>query len=112
LTDEIISFVASSRRFVPHFHIPLQSGSDTILRLMRRRYQRALYADRVAQIKSLMPDCCIGVDVIVGFPGETRDDFLETYRFLNGLDISRSEEHTSELQSRENIVCCLLLEKK
>lgn len=88
LTDEIISFVASSRRFVPHFHIPLQSGSDKILRLMRRRYQRALYADRVAQIKSLMPDCCIGVDVIVGFPGETRDDFLETYRFLNGLDIS------------------------
>ena len=88
LTDEIISFVASSRRFVPHFHIPLQSGSDKILRLMRRRYQRALYADRVARIKSLMPDCCIGVDVIVGFPGETRDDFLETYRFLNGLDIS------------------------
>ncbi len=88
LTDEIISFVAGSRRFVPHFHIPLQSGSNKILGLMRRRYRRELYVDRVSRIKSLMPDCCIGVDVIVGHPGETREDFLETYRFLNDLDVS------------------------
>lgn len=88
LTDEIIEFVASSKRFVPHFHIPLQSGSNRILGLMRRRYRRELYVERVAKIKSLMPNCCIGVDVIVGFPGETREDFLETYNFLNGLDIS------------------------
>jgi threonylcarbamoyladenosine tRNA methylthiotransferase MtaB len=88
LTDEIIGFVAKSRKFVPHFHIPLQSGSNKVLRLMRRRYQRELYTERVEKIKSLMPHCCIGVDVIVGFPGETREDFLETYEFLNGLDIS------------------------
>jgi len=87
-TDEVIEFVARSQRFVPHFHMPLQSGNDKQLRMMRRRYKRALYAARVAAIKSLMPHCCIGVDVIVGFPGETREDFLETYRFLNGLDIS------------------------
>ena len=88
LTDDIIEFVATSKRFVPHFHIPLQSGSNKILRLMRRRYQRELYVDRVKKIKSLMPHCCIGVDVIVGFPGESREDFLETYEFLNQLDIS------------------------
>jgi threonylcarbamoyladenosine tRNA methylthiotransferase MtaB len=88
LTNEIIEFVANSKRFVPHFHIPLQSGSDKILGLMRRRYKSALYADRVKTIKSLMPHCCIGVDVIVGFPGETQDDFLDTYHFLNELDIS------------------------
>jgi threonylcarbamoyladenosine tRNA methylthiotransferase MtaB len=88
LTDEIISFVAQSKRFVPHFHIPLQSGSNKILKLMRRRYQRELYADRVNYIKSKMPNCCIGVDVITGFPGETEDDFLETYQFLNELDVS------------------------
>ena len=88
LTDEIISFVAGSKRFVPHFHIPLQSGSNKILGLMRRRYRRELYVDRVSRIKSLMPDCCIGVDVIVGHPGETKEDFLETYHFLNDLDIS------------------------
>ena len=88
LTDEIIEFVANSQKFVPHFHIPLQSGSNKVLRLMRRPYQRELYAERVAKIKSLMPDCCIGVDVIVGFPGETEADFLDTYRFLNELDIS------------------------
>jgi threonylcarbamoyladenosine tRNA methylthiotransferase MtaB len=80
--------VAQSRRFVPHFHIPLQSGSNKVLKLMRRRYQRELYAERVARIKSLLPDCCIGVDVIVGFPGETHQDFLDTYQFLNELDIS------------------------
>ncbi len=88
LTDEIIEFVAASKRFVPHFHIPLQSGSDKILGLMRRRYKRDLYVNRVAKIKQLMPDCCIGVDVIVGFPGETREDFIDTYNFLNELNIS------------------------
>lgn len=88
LTDEIIEFVAQSKKFVPHFHIPLQSGSNKILRLMYRRYQRELYADRIQKIKALMPNCCIGVDVIVGFPAETKEDFLETYQFLNELEIS------------------------
>jgi threonylcarbamoyladenosine tRNA methylthiotransferase MtaB len=88
LTNEIIRFVAQSQRFVPHFHIPLQSGSNKILKLMRRRYQRELYADRIAAIKNLMPHCCIGVDVIVGFPGETDEDFRDTYNFLNELDVS------------------------
>lgn len=88
LTNEIIEFVSSSDRFVPHFHIPLQSGSNTILRSMGRRYLRELYEDRVNKIKNLMPHCCIGVDVIVGFPGETDELFLETYNFLNELDIS------------------------
>lgn len=88
LKDEIIEFVANSERFVPHFHIPLQSGNNEILRLMKRRYLKELYIDRVAKIKSLMPHCCIGVDVIVGFPGETEEHFLDTYNFLNELDIS------------------------
>ncbi len=88
LSEEIISFVASSQKFVPHFHIPLQSGSNKILKLMRRRYLRELYTQRVAAIKKAMPHCCIGVDVITGFPGETHADFLETYQFLNELDIS------------------------
>lgn len=88
LTDEIIRFVAQSEKFVPHFHIPLQSGSNKTLKLMRRRYQRELYTERVATIKSLIPHCCIGVDVIVGFPGETKEDFLDTYQFLNEMDIS------------------------
>ncbi len=88
LSDEIIEFVARSRRFVPHFHIPLQSGSNKILGLMRRRYKRELYAGRVAKIRSLMPHACIGVDVIVGHAGETHEDFLETYQFLNALDVS------------------------
>lgn len=88
LKNETIDFVAQSRTFVPHFHIPLQSGSNDILKLMRRRYMRELYVDRVARIKSTMPDACIGVDVIVGFPGETEEHFLETYNFLNELDIS------------------------
>lgn len=88
LTDEIIEFVANSKRFVPHFHIPLQSGSNKVLGLMRRRYKRELYLDRVNKIKELMPDCCIGVDVIVGHPGETDEEFLTTYEFLNSLDIS------------------------
>jgi threonylcarbamoyladenosine tRNA methylthiotransferase MtaB len=88
LTNEIIQFVANSKKFVPHFHVPLQSGSNKILKLMKRRYLRELYSDRVAEIKSRMPHACIGVDVIVGFPGETHDDFLETYQFLNELQIS------------------------
>jgi threonylcarbamoyladenosine tRNA methylthiotransferase MtaB len=88
LTDEILDTVAASARFMPHFHIPLQSGSDKILGLMRRRYKRALYASRVGRIKELMPHACIGVDVIVGFPGETDADFLDTYNFLNELPIS------------------------
>ncbi|MFD1003028.1 tRNA (N(6)-L-threonylcarbamoyladenosine(37)-C(2))-methylthiotransferase MtaB [Ohtaekwangia kribbensis] len=100
LSDDIIEFVAQSKRFVPHFHIPLQSGSNKILKLMRRRYMRELYADRVAKIKSLMPHCCIGVDVIVGFPGETREDFLDTYAFLNELDISYL--HVFTYSEREN----------
>lgn len=87
-TDEVIEFVAQSERFVPHFHIPLQSGNNKQLKMMRRRYKRELYADRVAKIKSLMPHCCIGVDVIVGFPDETDEDFLETYKFINELDVS------------------------
>lgn len=88
LKDETINFVAQSDAFVPHFHIPLQSGSDAILKLMKRRYMRDLYVNRVKQIKETMPHACIGVDVIVGFPGETEERFLETYHFLNALDIS------------------------
>ncbi|MPR36445.1 tRNA (N(6)-L-threonylcarbamoyladenosine(37)-C(2))-methylthiotransferase MtaB [Salmonirosea aquatica] len=88
LSDDIIEFVAQSKRFVPHFHIPLQSGSNTVLGLMRRRYRRELYQDRVRKIKNLMPDCCIGVDVIVGHPGETHEEFLNTYEFLNELDVA------------------------
>lgn len=88
LTQDIIDFVAQSKRFVPHFHVPLQSGNDKILRLMRRRYVRELYADRVRMIKEAMPHACIGVDVIVGFPSETEEDFLDTYNFINELDVS------------------------
>lgn len=88
LKDEVIEFVAGSQRFVPHFHIPLQSGNNDILGNMKRRYKRELYQDRVAKIKSLMPDCCIGVDVIVGFPGETAEHFTDTYNFINALDVS------------------------
>lgn len=87
-TDEVIEFVSNSKRFVPHFHIPLQSGSNKILKLMRRRYNRELYQQRVTKIRKTIPHCCIGVDVIVGFPGETEADFMETYQFLNELNIS------------------------
>ena len=102
LSNEVIHFVANSKRFVPHFHMPLQSGSNKILAKMRRRYRRELYVDRVNTIKSLMPDCCIGVDVIVGFPGETREDFLETYQFLNALPISYL--HVFTYSERENTI--------
>jgi len=88
LKNETIDFVAESNTFVPHFHIPLQSGSDDLLKLMKRRYMSSLYTDRVEQIKEVMPNACIGVDVIVGFPGETEEHFLETYNYLNELDIS------------------------
>lgn len=88
LTPDLISFLGTSKRFVPHFHIPLQSGSNTVLRLMKRRYQRELYVDRVSRIRAVMPNACIGVDVIVGHPGETADLFLETYNFLQELAIS------------------------
>jgi threonylcarbamoyladenosine tRNA methylthiotransferase MtaB len=88
LSNDIIEFVSNSRRFMPHFHIPLQSGSNNILGLMRRRYRRELYAEKVKLIKTFMPHCSIGVDVIVGFPGETDEYFLETFEFLHALDIS------------------------
>jgi len=100
LTDEIIAFVSQSQRFVPHFHIPLQSGSNKVLKLMKRRYLRELYHDRVNTIKARMPHGCIGVDVIVGFPGETDEDFLETYQFLNELNISYL--HVFTYSEREN----------
>jgi len=102
LSNDIIGFVAQSKRFVPHFHMPLQSGSNKILSLMRRRYKRELYTERVAFIKSLMPNCCIGVDVIVGFPGETREDFIDTYNFLNDMEISYL--HVFTYSERENTI--------
>ncbi len=88
LTNEIIEFVSNSKKFMPHFHIPLQSGSNTILGAMKRRYKAELYAERVGLIKTMMPHCCVGVDVIVGFPGETEQHFKETVDFLTGMDIS------------------------
>lgn len=105
LTNEIIQFVAGSKKFMPHFHIPLQSGSNKILGAMRRRYRRELYADRVQTIKQLMPYCAIGVDVIVGFPSETEEDFRETFDFLHSLDVSylhvftySERDHTKALE--------------
>ena len=99
-SDDIIQFVSKSKKFVPHFHLPLQSGSDEILKSMQRRYRTALYADRVQMIKTCMPEACIGVDVIVGFPGETEAAFLETYSFLTELDISYL--HVFTYSEREN----------
>ena len=110
LKNEMIDFVSKSNRFVPHFHIPLQSGSNMVLKNMRRRYMRELYEERVALIKKQMPDACIGVDVIVGFPGETEALFLETFNFLNALDISYlhvftySERPNTLAASMENAV--------
>ena len=100
LKNEIISFVSKSNLFVPHFHIPLQSGNNEILKLMKRRYLRDLYVDRVNFIKNLMPDACIGVDVIVGFPGETEEYFRDTFDFLNSLDISYL--HVFSYSERDN----------
>jgi threonylcarbamoyladenosine tRNA methylthiotransferase MtaB len=110
LKNETIEFVSKSRTFVPHFHIPLQSGSNEILGKMKRRYQREVYVDRVENIRKVMPHACIGVDVIVGFPGETDEHFLETYNFLNELDISYlhvftySERDNTEAAIMENVV--------
>ncbi len=106
LKNETIEFVSNSKTFVPHFHIPLQSGSNEILKLMRRRYMRELYVDRVSKIKTVMPHACIGVDVIVGFPGETDDRFLETYNFLNELEISYL--HVFTYSERDNTVAANL----
>ena len=100
LSDEIIQFVHYSNSFVKHFHIPLQSGSDKILKLMKRRYLKNLYVSRINKIKELMPDCCVGVDVIVGFPGETEEDFNETYEFLKALNISYL--HVFSYSERDN----------
>ncbi|MFD0837021.1 tRNA (N(6)-L-threonylcarbamoyladenosine(37)-C(2))-methylthiotransferase MtaB [Mariniflexile aquimaris] len=100
LKNETIDVVSKSRAFVPHFHIPLQSGSNEILKLMKRRYMRELYVDRVSKIKEVMPHACIGVDVIVGFPDETDEHFLETYNFLNELDISYL--HVFSYSERDN----------
>ena len=110
LKNETIEFVSKSRTFVPHFHIPLQSGSNEVLKKMKRRYLRELYVDRVNNIREVMPDACIGVDVIVGFPGETDEHFLKTYHFLNDLDISYlhvftySERDNTEAAEMEGVV--------
>jgi threonylcarbamoyladenosine tRNA methylthiotransferase MtaB len=110
LKNETIEFVSKSRTFVPHFHIPLQSGSNEILAKMKRRYQREIYTDRVENIRKVMPHACIGVDVIVGFPGETDEHFLETYNYLNEIDISYlhvftySERDNTEAATMENVV--------
>jgi threonylcarbamoyladenosine tRNA methylthiotransferase MtaB len=110
LKNETIDFVSKSRTFVPHFHIPLQSGSDAILKKMKRRYLREVYTDRVTRIREVMPHACIGVDVIVGFPGETDEHFLETYHFLNDLDISYlhvftySERNNTEAAVMDGVV--------
>jgi threonylcarbamoyladenosine tRNA methylthiotransferase MtaB len=107
LTNDIIEFVSNSKKLMPHFHIPLQSGSNTILGAMKRRYKKELYAERVGLIKTMMPHCCVGVDVIVGFPGETEEHFKETFDFLHSLDISylhvftyseRANTHAAELK--------------
>jgi threonylcarbamoyladenosine tRNA methylthiotransferase MtaB len=110
LKNETIEFVSQSRTFVPHFHIPLQSGSNEILKKMKRRYLREVYTERVAKIREVMPHACIGVDVIVGFPGETDENFLETYHFLNDLDISYlhvftySERDNTEAAEMDGVV--------
>jgi MiaB-like protein len=106
IKDETIDFIAQSKSFVPHFHIPLQSGSNDILKKMKRRYLRELYVSRVAKIREVMPDACIGVDVIVGFPGETNEHFLETYHFLNELDISYL--HVFTYSERDNTEAVLM----
>lgn len=106
LTNEIIQFVSRSKKFVPHFHVPLQSGSNKILKSMKRRYLRELYADRVNEIKTIMPYACIGVDVIIGFPGESNEDFLETYHFLNELNISYL--HVFTYSERDNTAASAL----
>ena len=100
LSDEIIEFIAVSRKILPHLHIPLQSGSDKILKLMRRRYDLDLYRAKIEKIKSIIPNCCIGVDVIVGFPSESDEDFLKTYEFIKSLDITYL--HVFSYSERDN----------
>ena len=118
LKNETIEFVSKSRTFVPHFHIPLQSGSNEILAKMKRRYQREIYVERVAKIREVMPNACIGVDIIVGFPGETDDHFLETYHFLNELNISYlhvfsySERDNTEAATMQNPVANAVRNKR
>ena len=130
LTDEIIYFTANSEKFLPHFHIPLQSGSDQILKAMRRRYNFDLFVRRINKIKSIMPDACIGVDVIVGFPGESEDNFQETSELLNQLDVSylhvfsysqrdntdavkmEPKIHKQTIAERSKILHCLSMKKK
>ncbi|WP_395066407.1 tRNA (N(6)-L-threonylcarbamoyladenosine(37)-C(2))-methylthiotransferase MtaB [Flavobacterium sp.] len=118
LKNETIDFVSKSRTFVPHFHIPLQSGSNEILGKMKRRYQREVYTDRVTNIRQVMPHACIGVDVIVGFPGETDEHFLETYNFLNEMDISYlhvftySERDNTEAATMEGVVAMNVRNKR
>ncbi|GIK69533.1 MAG: tRNA (N(6)-L-threonylcarbamoyladenosine(37)-C(2))-methylthiotransferase MtaB [Bacteroidota bacterium] len=111
LTNEIVELVANSKKFAPHFHIPLQSGSDKILEAMRRKYKRKTFTSRVEYIKQLLPDACIGADVIVGFPGETETDFLETYHYLNELNISylhvftySERENTGAIKMKETVL--------
>jgi threonylcarbamoyladenosine tRNA methylthiotransferase MtaB len=108
LTDEIIEFVSKSKKFMPHFHIPLQSGSDTILQAMRRRYRTDLYRNRIERIKQLMPDACIGVDVIVGFPGETEELFKETQLFLS--EMPASYFHVFTYSERDNTTALRIAE--
>ena len=110
LSNDIINFVSNSKKFVPHFHIPMQSGSDTILKLMKRRYLSKLYRDRINHVKQVMPNACIGADVIVGFPGESEEEFMETYNFIKSLDLSYlhvftySERDNTEAVGLNNIV--------
>ena len=110
LSNDIINFVSNSKKFVPHFHIPMQSGSDTILKLMKRRYLSKLYRDRINHVKQVMPNACIGADVIVGFPGESEKEFMETYNFIKGLDLSYlhvftySERDNTEAIGLNNVV--------
>ena len=110
LSNDIINFVSNSKKFVPHFHIPMQSGSDTILKLMKRRYLSKLYRDRINHVKQIMPNACIGADVIVGFPGESEEEFMETYNFIKSLDLSYlhvftySERDNTEAIGLNNVV--------
>ena len=110
LSNDIINFVSNSKKFVPHFHIPMQSGSDTILKLMKRRYLSKLYRDRINHVKQVMPNACVGADVIVGFPGETEEEFMETYNFIKSLDVSYlhvftySERDNTQAVGLKNVV--------
>lgn len=118
LSNDIINFVSNSKKFVPHFHIPMQSGSDTILKLMKRRYLSKLYRDRINHVKQVMPNACIGADVIVGFPGESEEEFMETYNFIKSLDLSYlhvftySERDNTEALGLSNVVSSNIRSKR